>query len=88
MSEEVKLPRYTKPVLSRLEGGAVLVREHSQEARAVQKGGGYVYFTLPDCRTVPVIVGRWLIDNGFVSPSGDDLFGGSQTYRVQHGGHS
>jgi len=43
------------------------VREHSQESRAVEKGGGYVYFTLPDCRTVPVIVGRWLIDSGLCS---------------------
>ena len=88
MTEELKMPRFIKPVLSRLESGATLVREHSQETRAVEKGGGYVYFTLPDCRTVPVIVGRWLIDSGLLQPAGDDLFGGSQTYRVPHGGHS
>ncbi|MFK4826029.1 hypothetical protein ACI0FM_14755 [Paenochrobactrum sp. BZR 588] len=84
MTQELKMPRYTKPVLSRLEGGATLVRENSQDVRAVEKGGGYVYFTLPDCRTVPVIVGRFLVENGLVSPLGDDLFGGSQTYQVAH----
>ncbi|PWL17414.1 hypothetical protein DKP76_11590 [Falsochrobactrum shanghaiense] len=63
-------------------GGAILAREVSLTEEAI-KGGGFVYFTLPDGKSVGPASGRWLIEHGYVSPHGDDLFpGGSQTYRL------
>lgn len=80
--EAQKIPYYVKPALGRLHGGATLVREASHTEEAL-KGGGFVYFTLPDGRPVGPASGKWLIENSFVSPTGDDLFpGGSQTYRL------
>ena len=80
--EAQKIPHYVKPALGRLHGGATLAREASHTEEAV-KGGGFVYFTLPDGRPVGPASGKWLIENSMVSPSGDDLFpGGSQTYRL------
>lgn len=51
---------------------------------AVQVLVKYLYFTLPDCRTVPVILGRFLVENDLVSPLEDDLVSVSQTYQVIH----
>lgn len=87
MNEVQKIPHYVKPALGLLYGGATLVRQASQSDEAIQKGGGYIYFTLPDGRAVGAVSGRWLIERGYVSPAGDDLFaGGSQTYQVaRHG---
>lgn len=80
--EAQKIPHYVKPALGRLHGGAVLAREAAHTEEAV-KGGGFVYFTLPDGRAVGPASGKWLIENSMVSPTGDDLFpGGSQTYRL------
>lgn len=80
--EAQKIPHYVKPALGLLHGGATLAREASHTEEAI-KGGGFVYFTLPDGRSVRPASGKWLIENSFVSPTGDDLFpGGSQTYRL------
>jgi len=84
--EVQKIPHYVKPALGRLYGGATLAREVSQTDEAI-KGGGFIYFTLPDGKSVGAASGKWLIDNGYVSATGDDLFpDGSQTYQVvRHG---
>ncbi|KAB0539848.1 hypothetical protein HNQ68_003372 [Pseudochrobactrum saccharolyticum] len=84
MRQELKIPHYAKPVLSRLRQGGALVRQSSTSEEATAKGNGYIYFTHPDGKTVGAASALWLIANEIVQPAGDDLFGGSQTYRVAH----
>ncbi len=88
MKQEMKIPHHAKPVLSRLRQGGALVRQSSTSEEATIKGNGYIYFTHPDGRKVGCSSALWLIANEMVLPAGDDLFGGTQTYRVPHVGHS
>jgi hypothetical protein len=85
MTEELKIPHFVKPALTRLsQGGGALVRQSSTSEEAAVKGNGYIYFTHPDGKAVSFASALWLIANAMVIPSGDDLFGGTQTYRVPH----
>lgn len=88
MKQELKIPHHAKPVLSRLRQGGALVRQSSTSEEATMKGNGFIYFTHPDGKKVGFSSALWLIANHMVLPSGDDLFGGTQTYRVPHVGHT
>ncbi|MCX8282458.1 hypothetical protein OSJ77_19900 [Phyllobacterium sp. 0TCS1.6C] len=79
---EMKIPHYVEPFLARIRGGAVLVSQASQSEEATAKGDGHLYFTHPDGRPVGTASAVYCIREGLVVPEGDDLFGGSQTYRA------
>jgi hypothetical protein len=80
--DDPKIPHYVKPFLGRIRGGATLVSQVSQSEEATEKGDGHIYFTHPDGRPVGTASAIYCIRNGLVIPEGDDLFGGSQTYRA------
>lgn len=75
-------PHYVRRAVARLYGGLTLVRQASATDEALQKGDGHLYFTHPDGRAFPTASGAYAIKNRLVEPLGDDLFGGSQCYRV------
>lgn len=82
MKQEVKIPHHANVVLCRLRQGGALVRQSSSSEAAAMKGNGYIYFTHPDGKPVGFKAALWLIASEFIQPTGDDLFGGSQTFRV------
>lgn len=65
----------------RLNGG-VLCRQSSATEEAIQKGGGYIYFTNMHTPISPV-AGRFLIEEALVKPLADGLFAGqSQSFEA------
>lgn len=75
-------PKLARTVLKRRKAKA-LCRQASDTEEAMQRGGGYLYFTEPDHQPFPPAGGRLLIDAGDVTPLDDGLFAGmSQTYEV------
>lgn len=82
MEDALKIPHYVRPFLARIRSGATLVSQVSQSEEAVEKGDGHIYFTHPDGRPVGTASAVYCIQNNLVVPAGDDLFGGSQTYRA------
>lgn len=83
MESEAKVPHYVRRAVARLHGGLILVRQSSTTDEAVHNGDGHLYFTHPDGRPFPTRSAAFAIANGLVAPTGDDLFGGSQTYTVR-----
>jgi hypothetical protein len=74
--------KQARTVLRRRKAKA-LCRQASDTEEAMQRGGGYLYFTEPDHRPFPPAGGRLLIDAGDVTPLDDGLFAGmSQTFEV------
>ncbi len=63
--------------------GKTLCRTASADTEAVERGGGYLYFTRPDNRPFPPTAGRLLIEQGHLVPLDDGLLAGvSQSFMV------
>ncbi len=76
-----QLPHYVEKALPRLQG-QLLIRQASSTDEAIERGDGHLYFTHPNGKPFPTASGAYCVANGLVKPEGDDLFGGSQTYRA------
>lgn len=74
-AEPLTVSPHIVALVRRMAGGSLkLLRTSSQAPEAVERGGGYLYSTHPDGRSVGPKLGRFLIDAGFVVSRGDDLF--------------
>lgn len=85
MERTLKIGKRVAVVLERMRRRhLMLVRQALQAPEAIERGGGYLYATYPDDRTVSPAVGKFLIDAGIVASKRDDLFGdidgGGQVY--------
>lgn len=79
------LPHYAEKARQRLlTSGVILCRQVRDTEEALERGGGFLYFTHPSGKSFPTKSGQLLIELGEVQPRGDGLFSDiGQTFEIR-----